>query len=208
MKNIIKTKTLFGAGLTALAFSLILTSTAFAQSCAAVPTCDELGYNKTTCNGFVSLKCPFDKSKLFCGGTCESGYIYGMISGKCGTKNPDIIYSGDKPIAVVIDEGYALALRNEAEGTFQEVYDACDNKVGGSWTVPSLDAFYAYMQKKSIIDSLIKSVGGSVPSGNVIVDEVIDGEVTEYDMSNGKVIIDSFPEWDGFISRCFLYLRP
>ena len=201
MKNIIKTKTLFGAGLTALAFSLILTSTAFAQSCAAVPTCDELGYNKTTCNGFVSLKCPFDKSKLFCGGTCESGYIYGMI-------NPDIIYSGDKPIAVVIDEGYALALRNEAQGTFEEVYDACDSKGGGSWTVPGLETFYAYMQKKSIIDSLIKSVGGSVPSGFVIVDEPFDahGNVTEYDMSNGKAIIDALPECDGLISRCFLNL--
>ena len=68
MKNIIKTRTLFGAGLTALAFSSILSSTAFAQTCAVVPTCEDLGYtfSATNCNGKKILKCPFDQTKFFC----------------------------------------------------------------------------------------------------------------------------------------------
>ena len=68
MKNIIKTRTLFGAGLTALAFSSIFTSTAFAQTCAVVPTCEDLGYDLSAsdCADKKALKCPFDNTKYFC----------------------------------------------------------------------------------------------------------------------------------------------
>lgn len=68
MKNIIKTKTLFGASLTALAFSSIFTSTTFAQTCATVSTCEELGYDQAAdnCSDQKYLKCPFDNTKYFC----------------------------------------------------------------------------------------------------------------------------------------------
>lgn len=200
-------KKLYGAGLIALAFSLSSANVA-AQTCTTPPTCAELGYTKTSCDGFVSLKCPFDKTKLFCGGTCESGYIYGIISGKCGTENPDIIYSGSRPIAVAINDYFAIALKDEAHGTFQEVYDACDNKTGGNWTIPDVSAFQIYTQRKSTIDALIKQVGGNAPSGLYATDGFgSNGDVVEYNMSTGQTLIDSGQDADCFTSRCFMYLK-
>ena len=121
MKNIIKTRTLFGAGLTALAFSSILSSTAFAQTCAVVPTCEELGYNKTEseCSGFDALKCPFDKTKFYCpdssgnNGGCTSPNVGDILYSdmSCGTE----VVSGKAPIGVVFepDRRLAIALKTE-----------------------------------------------------------------------------------------------
>ena len=121
MKNIIKTRTLFGAGLTALAFSSIFTPTAFAQTCATVPTCDELGYDLSAsdCTGKKALKCPFDNTKFYCldggetsgnNGGCTSpsvGYILysdmscsaDVVSGKTAI---GIIFEPDKRLAIAL----------------------------------------------------------------------------------------------------------
>ena len=46
-------------------------------TCATPPTCAELGYDQTAsdCAGKKMVKCPFDQTKVFCGGDCEAeGY--------------------------------------------------------------------------------------------------------------------------------------
>ncbi len=52
-----------------LAMPPVITETA-AQTCAVPPTCNELGYTQkeSDCSGLNMLKCPFDKSAVFCGG--------------------------------------------------------------------------------------------------------------------------------------------
>ncbi len=52
-----------------LAMPPLITETA-AQTCAVPPTCSELGYTQkeSDCSGLNMLKCPFDKSAVFCGG--------------------------------------------------------------------------------------------------------------------------------------------
>ena len=91
MKNIIKTRTSFGAGLTALAFSTIVTSTAFAQTCATVPTCEELGFDKTQRDCVTTpLKCPFDQTKYYC---LTADELEDLLPCAIG----DILYS-DKPV--------------------------------------------------------------------------------------------------------------
>ena len=67
MRHTIK-KYFTGASIAALTLALN-TSTSWAEGCTAVPTCDELGYNQTTCGDAPALKCPFDQTKLFCGGS-------------------------------------------------------------------------------------------------------------------------------------------
>lgn len=60
----------------------------FAQTCTAAPTCGELGYAQTAedCTGLHMLKCPFDTSIVFCGGSaCDSGYIYSSCDSSKGT---------------------------------------------------------------------------------------------------------------------------
>lgn len=52
-------------------------SQAMAQSCTTPPSCDTLGYKQAAsdCTGQQMLKCPFDNSKVFCGGTaCSEDY--------------------------------------------------------------------------------------------------------------------------------------
>ena len=60
-----------GAGMIALSSSLT-TSTADA-TCSAMPSCSELGYTQTSCTtGYVSIKCPFDTTKMQCVPTSSS----------------------------------------------------------------------------------------------------------------------------------------
>jgi hypothetical protein len=106
MIDVVK-KYLTGVSLVALTFSLN-SATAYAEGCPAVPTCAELGYSETDCGEAPALKCPFDQSKLFCGGNCGNG---GSNSPTCNVG--DIYYSDDTcsptrinsktPIGVVYD---------------------------------------------------------------------------------------------------------
>jgi len=71
MRHTIK-KYFTGASIAAITLALN-TSTSWAEGCTVVPTCDELGYNQTTCGDAPALKCPFDQTKLFCGGGSSGG---------------------------------------------------------------------------------------------------------------------------------------
>ena len=130
MKNIIKTRTLFGAGLTALAFSSIFTSTAFAQTCATVPTCDELGYDlsETDCSGKKALKCPFDNTKFYCpDGRGSDTLSVGDILFSDMTTGPDPV-SGKTPIGIVFDvtKRLAIALKTEQKLWMTDMFKDVD----------------------------------------------------------------------------------
>jgi len=67
MKSLIRLTSLCGTA------ALVSVRAALAQTpgqCAIAPTCGELGYeqNAADCTGQHMLKCPFDTSKVFCGG--------------------------------------------------------------------------------------------------------------------------------------------
>ncbi len=72
------TTKIFGASLSALAFSL--PATALAQTCVPPPTCDELGFIKTAtdCAGKTILKCPFDQGQVYCPGYEENSETYNL----------------------------------------------------------------------------------------------------------------------------------
>ena len=90
MRNLLN-KYLTGASMIALTFSLN-TGTANA-TCSPMPTCEELGYNKTSCpNGVKSLKCPFDSAKLFCGDVTNCSQIGYSTSGNCPSDTAITLY--------------------------------------------------------------------------------------------------------------------
>ena len=95
---------------------LALTAPAYAAlDCTTPPTCDELGfaYSSAECDGQSTLKCPFDRTKLYCtepssSVPCTIGAIlYNDL--KCYDKAP----SGKTAVAVVFDTGKRLAIALE-----------------------------------------------------------------------------------------------
>ncbi|MBQ8662157.1 MAG: tail fiber protein [Alphaproteobacteria bacterium] len=65
--------------LSSAAVLLVTAAEASAQTCTTAPSCAELGYTQSAseCSGKAMVKCPFDKTKVFCGVTksCEElGY--------------------------------------------------------------------------------------------------------------------------------------
>ena len=73
-----------GASMVALTFSLNITDANAASTCAAMPTCAEMGYTEYSCpNGIESLKCPFDKSKVKC--ISANCYNMGYTETQCAT---------------------------------------------------------------------------------------------------------------------------
>ena len=100
----IKSKTMLGVSLFAMTFSFGAT----AQTCKPVPSCESLGYTKTSCSG-DTIKCPFDTNKMYCIEKCpllcEVGYIY-YSDDTCSSK----VISGKTPIGVVFDSNRQLVV--------------------------------------------------------------------------------------------------
>lgn len=71
-------KNIFGASLSALAFSLF--STSVAATCAVPPDCNALGFTQTSgdCAGKTMLKCPFNQSQVYCPSSKESEKAYSL----------------------------------------------------------------------------------------------------------------------------------
>ncbi len=109
MKNFIRFTSLCGA------IFLFPTGNTTAQTsgqCAIAPTCSELGYEQkiTDCNGQYMLKCPFDNSKVFCGGiNCSytnTGLPYGCADAdSCIDSKGKIYYSST---CITCYTGYTL----------------------------------------------------------------------------------------------------
>ncbi len=85
MKNFIRFTSLCGI---VLLFPTGNTAAQTSGQCAIAPTCSELGYEQkaTDCSGQYMLKCPFDNSKVFCGGdACTSDYTLFSCDSSKGT---------------------------------------------------------------------------------------------------------------------------
>lgn len=124
MKNI---KKIYKSGTGLLTLALLFASNSSkAQTCAVIPSCDQLGYDRTLSECASSaLPCPFDKTKYFCLTTDELNEIAGK--GVCDNPNVgDILYSdmscstelvsGKTPIGIIFNTTFRLAIAlNESE---------------------------------------------------------------------------------------------
>lgn len=85
MKSLIRLTSLCGA---VVLFPVGNTTAQTPGQCAIAPTCGELGYeqNAADCTGQHMLKCPFDTSKVFCGGdACAADFALSSCDTDIGT---------------------------------------------------------------------------------------------------------------------------
>lgn len=112
-----------------------------AIDCAVPPSCEELGFTMTTsqCSEKTTLKCPFDRTKVFChedlsGGTpspipCQNGsYLYQDYL--CYNQPP----SGFALVGTVVDAKDRLVVSKNYKltSTHEKAIEYCDNYDGGS----------------------------------------------------------------------------
>ena len=122
-------KRILGASLTLAAFSFITATQVAAQTCVTPPTCESLGYNKTTadCEGKTILKCPFDTSQVYCPGNGEEGQGGSYALG-------DTYYANGSPVGKVIkldcSEGTTcshgiVSTTGIRSGTYTQAHQSC-----------------------------------------------------------------------------------
>ena len=93
-----------------------------AQSCTAAPDCTTLGYAQTAadCKGQQMLKCPFDTTKVFCGGVaCPADYT---LSG-CETAAGSYVSCGTKCKYTSCNYGWSLSNGNCIANSCSGYYD-------------------------------------------------------------------------------------
>ncbi len=132
----------FGASLFALAFSLGASLPAAAQTCVPPPSCDTLGFTKTAadCAGKTILKCPFDKTKVYCPGVEEQTKMYALGD----TYFADGVAVGkviklDCPKTETTCSHGVVATVGTRSGTFTEAGLGCASIVAGglNWFLPT-----------------------------------------------------------------------
>ena len=125
-------KRILGASLTLAAFSFITATQVAAQTCVTPPTCESLGYNKTTadCEGKTILKCPFDTSQVYCPGNNEESNI---TSYKVGD---DYFMAGYNIGRVLEIKGNIIKVASTLKVSSSEITDYCDNLSPGVWIAP------------------------------------------------------------------------
>ena len=69
----------------------------YAVPCTPAPDCASIGYTETSCET-ISLKCPFDQTKLYCF-PCDSSYQY-----TCDAINEYCEKNNCEPISVASDK--------------------------------------------------------------------------------------------------------
>lgn len=81
-----------------------------AQTCIQPPSCESLGYTKTTsdCQGSLMVKCPTDTSKVYCADALQIVTVGAIVYGD-GTVASGLV-SGKTPIGVVFDTINRLAV--------------------------------------------------------------------------------------------------
>ena len=108
MKNLIRFTSLCGA---VVLFPVGNTIAQTSGQCAIAPTCAELGYEQKAadCNGQYMLKCPFDQTKVFCGGiACSTDYSMPSCNSSVGSCEK----CGDKYKYISCNSGWTLSSGN------------------------------------------------------------------------------------------------
>ena len=145
MRTTIKNRMMIVASLLMMTFSFAMNANA--ETCTQVPTCAELGYTETSCSNANALKCPFDQTKLFCGGSsdagssgsvCPVGSIY-YSDNTCS----DEYNSSKTVVGVVVGEGLIVDTGQTTSSvmTWNDAINACKSiKIGGKTArVPTLE---------------------------------------------------------------------
>ena len=110
-------KRILGASLALAAFSFITPSHVLAQTCVTPPTCDSLGFTKTTedCVGKTILKCPFDLTKVYCPGADEQGDSPFVSTWEVGSS---VMYNGKEIGIIFQDNGASVSIFSKNSSTY------------------------------------------------------------------------------------------
>lgn len=127
MKNFIRFTSLCGI---VLLFPTGNTAAQTSGQCAIAPTCSELGYEQkaTDCSGQYMLKCPFDNSKVFCGGI-DCSYTNTSLPSGCSNA-PSCTKDGKNYFSAVCSScytGYSL----KSDGTCSQTCTYSDSSLTG-----------------------------------------------------------------------------
>ena len=161
-----------GVSLVTLTFSF---SAQAAEKCSPAPTCEELGYTQTACDTGNALKCPFDKTKLFCApaatsptetsptSSCKVGQII-YCDGTCADtydKNKEVlgIYLSDTNIVDITDKTTTTKA--------PQAISACSNATRCGYTghLPTNEEARQWQTYRDIIETQLQSItGASAPS--------------------------------------------
>ena len=137
-----RTDKILGASLALAAFSFITPSHVLAQTCVTPPTCDSLGFTKTTedCVGKTILKCPFDLTKVYCPGADEQGDSPFVSTWEVGSS---VMYNGKEIGIIFQDNGASVSVYSKEIGSQHACAYAkkiCTNRTTyanmGSWNLP------------------------------------------------------------------------
>ena len=153
---------MMGASLLMMTFSF--TMNANAQTCTSMPSCATLGYTETSCSG-DSLKCPFDQTKLFCGGEkCQVGDIY-YSDNTCS----ESYTSGKTVVGVVAGKGVIVNIDQlSSTYTWADAVDVCKSVTRGGKTahLPTRGEGYIIMGNHNAINVGLSKISGAVQLTN------------------------------------------
>lgn len=161
-----------------------------AQSCTIPPTCESLGYDKNPrdCVDKAILKCPLDKTKLFCSNGVADGVapddgnnplMVGSIAYSDGSWSTKL-KSDKTPIGVIFDvSGLAVAFDNYAlveyicSGSCQSFTPTvCSGYSAGglnSWKNPTLQQLQLMYNNKTKLDSVLSALSARpLASSNLV----------------------------------------
>lgn len=134
-------------------------------SAAAVPSCSELGYTKTSteCTGLPIVKCPTDTSQIFCATTCDSVKVgtYEKCTKYCAEDTNVCIAKRDMTCDEVINlsNGTKLADGSTISGTKTGHFFLMGTVKRGTNT---LTLTQAYMHDAADIPACAAEMGGKV----------------------------------------------
>lgn len=128
-------------------------------ACPVFPTCEEMGYTMTSiqCGDQAVLKCPSDRSKLFCADpsdeiACTVGAYYNPNTGKCSTSSTYYIYLANGYITKRSEGGFYAGDHRESEISASFINEKCKNTCTGCIPVTreDLETMAATLKKGSV----------------------------------------------------------
>ena len=152
-------------------------------NCTALPDCADLGYTQTEadCEGFFALKCPFDTSKLFCGGDkCKVGSIL-YDDFKCYEE----IQNSKGKLGIVFDTEKRMAIGTSEYTGHPWGQNSTDYTISNSYS----SATNGFENTKSLYDDAVASAGtANYPYLTCY-------RMTTGDVSAGTWFLPSVSEW-------------
>ena len=165
----IKTNQILSLGVSLISLTFSLNATA-AETCTVVPSCADLGYTDTSCNG-KSLKCPFDNSKLFCQGLSGSDVLNGENGETCAIGS--IVYCDGTcsssynikkiPLGIYISSAHIIALTDSGNLDYRKAQEACSELTvcGHQAFLPKLIQIQLWRENLTVLNNTLSKVSGA-----------------------------------------------